>query len=1177
MRRTLTVRLQRPATSLTDSSPVEYEVAVIPLATPSSSDGDATLLTKPDVRTVLVGTGVATVTFELIPTDNPTLSERLTYRLAYREKYMGRVITKDFVMPDFDVDFDDLENLGNLIGADTYLLQSDLGRPGRVAKLNDQGQVVNSDDVPVGMGDAVSVQNDLNAFKVKTAQDINFIRQYFLNYAQDLLASVYQDVGQQVASIATAYQNDDATERGARISADTAEREARIAAVADLNAALELAETTLNATLDGLSALVDTHSSTLTVKADLVNGKVPSSQIPAIALGQALVVDDEAEMLALTTAQVQSGDMAVRPDGTWILTGADPSVLSNWVMLSSAADVVSVNGQTGAVALTAADVGARAANALIPQADITGLVAALADKATAAQLTAAVNRIAALEGDTTVVKTAGGLIAKELMPADAAFINASNLVAKKDGTVLNLGGEGGTLDIADVDGLTEALAAKVADDDARLTDARTPTAHKASHATGGGDALTAADIGARATGVDIPASEVTGLSGIISGNSLTGVSNHGNRINSLELRTTALEVGGGGGGGAGASAKTVWWDGITPTTDLTTVLLKSPFGWNEDDGYYYDPAGAAANEEVWPYISENGHLQLRKRNETNPPDPTYALQSSLDTLTTTVGGKAPQASLDALAIVVAGKAEQNDLNALGTTVSGKASQSDLNSLTNEVAGKAAQSAVDTLDGRLDTVEATLPAKADLVDNKLKTEQIPTGIPQANVFNLESALSAKADLSGGKVPVGQIPTGIPQANVASLADTLGTKADLVGGKLKSDQIPTGIPQANVANLSTTFAAKADLVDGKVPTGQLPSLALSTVVTATSRASMLSLTSAQVQPGDVCVITTGSDQGSYILTTTDPSLFANWTKLAAPADAVASVNGYTGTVVLSATDVGARSSGVAIPQGDISGLSTALSGKVDTSTYTAGLAGKTSLSDVQTAMAGSVSARQMVDYVATSAVVTSAQQSIDGTVVSVGSRVLLTAQPSSVNNGIWVVSASAWTRPTDFVAGDYLLRGTLVVVASGSANANTVWQMTANPGIIGTNANNWSKVLTAGAPPTYAGAQGVERTGTAQTGYTFQLKPVSGGGITQSVNGVAVDTNVVARRYAADVPAGSTLATITHNLGTLDVAVHVYEKASGNDVLVAATRTGVNTISLEFAVAPSSNQYRVVCVG
>ncbi len=98
----------------------------------------------------------------------------------------------------------------------------------------------------------------------------------------------------------------------------------------------------------------------LNAKADLVGGLIPSGQLPAISLNTVVTVASQAAMLALTTVQVQPGDIAVRTDGagSFILTATDPSILGNWTLLNSPTDaVISVNSQVGTVVLSKSDVG----------------------------------------------------------------------------------------------------------------------------------------------------------------------------------------------------------------------------------------------------------------------------------------------------------------------------------------------------------------------------------------------------------------------------------------------------------------------------------------------------------------------------------------------------------------------------------------------------------------------------------------------------------------------------------------------------------------------------------------------------------------------------------------------------------------------------------------------------
>ena len=87
------------------------------------------------------------------------------------------------------------------------------------------------------------------------------------------------------------------------------------------------------------------------------SGKIPTSQLPALAISDTSVVADEPAMLALTA---EIGDVAVRIDlnKSFILTANDPTQALNWQELLTPTDtVLSVNGKTGVATLNSSDVG----------------------------------------------------------------------------------------------------------------------------------------------------------------------------------------------------------------------------------------------------------------------------------------------------------------------------------------------------------------------------------------------------------------------------------------------------------------------------------------------------------------------------------------------------------------------------------------------------------------------------------------------------------------------------------------------------------------------------------------------------------------------------------------------------------------------------------------------------
>jgi hypothetical protein len=80
------------------------------------------------------------------------------------------------------------------------------------------------------------------------------------------------------------------------------------------------------------------------------------------------------------------------------------------------------------------------------------------------------------------------------------------------------------------------------------------------------------------------------------------------------------------------------------------------------------------------------------------------------------------------------------------------------------------------------------------------------------------------------------------------------------------------------------------------------------------------------------------------------------------------------------------------------------------------------------------------VATAAAITlSGLQTIDGVALAAGDRVLVRAQSSAADNGIYEAASGAWTRASDFDGAGEAIGGTQLLVTSGTTRANSIYRI------------------------------------------------------------------------------------------------------------------------------------------
>ncbi len=145
------------------------------------------------------------------------------------------------------------------------------------------------------------------------------------------------------------------------------------------------------------------------------------------------------------------------------------------------------------------------------------------------------------------------------------------------------------------------------------------------------------------------------------------------------------------------------------------------------------------------------------------------------------------------------------------------------------------------------------------------------------------------------------------------------------------------------------------------------------------------------------------------------------------------------------------------------------------------------------------------------------------------------------------------PNDVTIGnDLTVLGNLQV--TGTTTTNNVETVSTSNGIIfeGTVADAHEGTLLAGAL-------------TADVTYTLPDKTGT----------VAMTSDITDRFYATSIGDGSaTSYTVTHNLGSQDVIVQLYDASSLDTVFADVVRTSTSVVTIDFSAAPTANDIRVL---
>ena len=197
-------------------------------------------------------------------------------------------------------------------------------------------------------------------------------------------------------------------------------------------------------------------------------------------------------------------------------------------------------------------------------------------------------------------------------------------------------------------------------------------------------------------------------------------------------------------------------------------------------------------------------------------------------------------------------------------------------------------------------------------------------------------------------------------------------------------------------------------------------------------------------------------------------------------------------------------------------------------------------------------------------------IDGVTLVTGDRILIKDQAAGQENGIYTVSLSgAPVRAADSDTATEVLQ-VVTSVSEGTANADKSFINTTNsPITLGTTPLVIVDFVTNNVP-----AASTTVAGKVELADATEAEARSSSTLAVTPSSLA---NFPVKKLFTIGDGVTTAIVVTHNLNTQDIVVSVRDATTNDMVIVDVKATSVNTTTLTFAVAPTTNSYKVVVIG